>query len=77
MRMLVPSLASLSGLGIWHCRVLWCRSQMRLGSCVAIAVAVAQAGSYSSNSTPSLDLPYAAGVALKKQKRIVYLILHM
>ena len=40
MRMQVPSLASLSGLRIWHCHELWCRSQMRLGSGVAVAVAV-------------------------------------
>ena len=33
-----PSLASLSGLGIWHCLELWCRSQMQLGSHVAVAV---------------------------------------
>ena len=52
MRMRVQSLASLSGLGIWCCHELWFSSQMRLGSC--IAVAVAQAGSCSSNSTPSL-----------------------
>ena len=37
----VQSLASLSGLRIWCCRELWCRSQMGLGSCVAVAVAAA------------------------------------
>ena len=26
---------------IWHCCELWCRSQMRLGSGIAVAVAVA------------------------------------
>ena len=30
MRMQVRSLASLSGLRIWHCRDLWCRSRMWL-----------------------------------------------
>ena len=35
----VRSLASLSGLRIWHCRELWCRLQTRLGSCMAVAVA--------------------------------------
>ena len=35
----VRSLASLSGLRIWHCRELWCRSKMRPGSGVAVAVA--------------------------------------
>ena len=40
MRSRVPSLvASLGGLGIWRCRELWCRSQTRLGSVVAGAVA--------------------------------------
>ena len=38
MRMWVWSLVLLSGLRIWHCRELWCRSQTRLGSCVAVAV---------------------------------------
>ena len=47
MRLRVPSLASLSGLRIWCCRELWCRSQMRLGSHMAVAVAVA--GGYSSD----------------------------
>ena len=32
-------LASLSGLRIWHCRKLWCRSQTWLRSQVAVAVA--------------------------------------
>ena len=48
----VQSLALLSGLRIWHCCELWRRSQMLLGS--HIAVVLAQAGSNSSNSTPSL-----------------------
>ena len=39
MRFLVRSLASLSGLRIRHCRDLWCRSQMWLGSGVAVAMA--------------------------------------
>ena len=30
--------AWLSGLRIWRCHELWCRSQMRLGSRVAVAV---------------------------------------
>ena len=30
MKMWVRSLASLSGLRIWHCRELWCRWQMQL-----------------------------------------------
>ena len=52
MRLQVPSLALLSGLRIWHCHELWCRLQMRLR--FHVAVALVQAGSYSSDSTPSL-----------------------
>ena len=47
MRMQVQSLASLSGLRI---RELWCRSRTWLGA--GVAVAVVQAGSYSSDLTP-------------------------
>ena len=39
MRLWVSSLASLSGLRIQHCCELWCRSQMWLGSDVAVVVA--------------------------------------
>ena len=52
MRIRDQSLALISGLRIWHCCEQWCRSQMRLRS--RVAVAVAQAGSRSSDSTPSL-----------------------
>ena len=52
MKTRVQSLASLSGLRIWRCLELWSRSQTQLGS--QVTVAVAQASSYSSNSTPSL-----------------------
>ena len=38
MRMRVLSLASFSGLRIWNCHELWCMSQMRLASQVAMAV---------------------------------------
>ena len=51
-RMRVRSRSSLSELGIPCCRELRCRSQMQLRSCAAVALV--QAGSYSSNSTPSL-----------------------
>ena len=47
---LIPGLAR--GFRIQRCHELWCRLQMRLGSCVAVAVA--WAGSYSSDWTPSL-----------------------
>ena len=46
---------------------LWCRSQMRLGS--GVAVAVPQAGSCSSDSTPSLGTSICHGAALKSKKR--------
>ena len=36
-RLWAQSLASLSGLRIWCCRELWCRSKMRLGSGFAVA----------------------------------------
>ena len=38
MRLWVQSLASFSGLRIWHCHELWCRSQMQLRSRVAVAM---------------------------------------
>ena len=38
MRLWVRSLTSLSGLGIWHCHELWCRSQTWLRSGIAVAV---------------------------------------
>ena len=76
MRIRVRSLASLSRLGIWHCRELWYRSQMQLGSRVAVAVA----GSYSSNSTPSLGTSICRGSdprkwqkdGKKKKRRDIY-----
>ena len=64
--MQVWSLVSLTGLGIQHCRELWCRSQMQLGSCVAVAVV--QAGSCSSNLTPILGTSTCfLGAALKSK----------
>ena len=52
MRMWVLSLASLSGLRIQHCCELWYGLQRQLGS--GVAVALAWAGRYSSDLTPSL-----------------------
>jgi len=54
----------LSGLRIWCCHELWCRSQTCFGS--GVAVAVVQAGNYISNSTPSLG---TSRCDPKKQKR--------
>ena len=63
MRLQVQSLASLSGLGIWHCRELWCRLQTWLGSGVAVA------GSCSSNLTPGLGTSMCHGRGPKKKKK--------
>ena len=68
MRTQVRSLASLSGLRIRRGRELRCRSQMRLGS--RVAVAVVQASSCSSLIQPlAWEPPYAACVALKSKKK--------
>ena len=67
MRIRVPSLASLSGLRIWHLCELQCRLQTWLTS--AVAVAVAQAGSCSSDSTPSLGTSICCGWGPKKTKK--------
>ena len=58
MWMRVQSLALISVLRIQHCHELCCRSQMQLGSHIAMAVA----SSCSSNSTPS-----TTGAALKRK----------
>ena len=67
MRMQVRSLASLSGLRIQRCQELWCRSQMRLRS--GVAMAVAQASSCSSNQTPGLRTFICQGCGPQKKKR--------
>ena len=58
----------ISGLAQWvkHCCELWCGSQTLLRS--GIAVAVAQAGGYSSNCTPSLGTSICCGCGPKKKK---------
>ena len=66
MRLRVRSLASRSGLRIQRCRELWCRSQTRLRSCVAVAVV--WAGGYRSNWTPSLGTSICLGCGPKKTK---------
>ena len=67
MRMQVLLLASLSGLRIRRCHELWCRSQMQLGS--GVAVAVAWAGGYSSDWTPSLETSICHECGPKKTKK--------
>ena len=72
MRMRVRSLASLSGLKIWHCHKLRCMSQTWLGS--GFAVAEAKASSCSSDSTPSLGTSICHGCGSKKTKIIIAII---
>ena len=67
MRMWVRSLASLTGLGIYHCSDLWCRLQMRLRS--GVAVTVVKASSCSSDSTPSLGTSICCGKKNQKKKK--------
>ena len=67
MRLRVRSLDSLSGLRIRHCQELWCRSKMQLWS--SVAVAVVEAGSYGSDSTPSLGTSICHRCGPKEQKK--------
>ena len=64
---MVWSLAPLSGLRIWRCHKLWCRSWMWLGS--GIDVAAAQASSCSSDSTPCLGTSICRKCGPKKQEK--------
>ena len=59
---LIPGLSQRSG--IRNCHELWCRWQRRLGSLLAVAVAVA--GSCSSDLTPSLAASIGRGCGLKR-----------
>ena len=61
MRMWVWSLALRGGLRIQRCYKLWCRSQLGLGSCIAVAAAPIWLLAW--------ELPYASSVALKKPKK--------
>ena len=70
MRTQVQSLASFTGLMIWHCRELWHRSQMQLRS--GVALAVVEAGGYSSDSTPSLETSICLRYSLKKTKKKLF-----
>ena len=67
MRMQVWSLALFSGLRIQCYCELWCRWQMQLGSW--IAVTVAKASGYSSDSALSLGTSICRGWGPKKTKR--------
>ena len=65
--MRVQSPAVLGGLGIQRCPELWCRSQMQLGS--GVAVALAQASSCSSDLTTSLGTSIYRGCGPEKTKK--------
>ena len=65
MRTLVQSLASLSGLTIQRCCELWCRLQICLRS--GVAVAMTQAGGYSSDLTLGLGTYICHGCGPKKK----------
>jgi len=74
MRMWVPSLASLSGLRIWCCHELWCRSQTWLRLHIPLwlwrrPVATAPIGPL------AWEPPYATGAALKIQKDQIIIII--
>ena len=71
MRLCVPSLASLSGVRIQHCLELWCRSQILLGSHIAVVVVLAV--SCTSDSNPSLGTSICWCDSKKKSKKIVNL----
>ena len=62
---LIPGLSQRSG--IRNCHELWCRWQRRLGSLLAVAVAVA--GSCSSDLTPSLRTYMCHRYSPEKQKK--------
>ena len=66
----VRSLALLGGTGIWHCREMWGRSKMWLG--FHVAVAVAQAGSCSSDSTPSPGTSIGCRYGSKEKKKKLF-----
>ena len=69
MRTGVRTLASLSGLRIRHCSELWCGSQTRLTSRIAVAVAVAVVGSCSSDSIPNMGISTCCTCSPKKVKK--------
>ena len=67
MRTWFRPVASLSGSRIQCCHELWCRSQTQLRS--GIALAVAQVGSCSSDSTPSLGISTCCRCSPKKNRQ--------
>ena len=70
MRTWVRSLALFSGLRIWHCHKLQCRSQSQLRSQVVVAMTQAAVAPV---QPPAWELPYATGAPLKRQKKTYYI----
>ena len=66
MRLRVRSLASLSGLRIWCCHELWCRSKTWLLSCIAVAVGWQLLAPI---RPLAWEPPYAVSAALEKTKK--------
>ena len=64
---------SIPGLAQWLrircCCELWCRSQMRLRSRIAMAVAMTILAAAVLSQSPAWERPYAPGMALKKKKK--------
>ena len=76
MRMWVRSLASLSGLRIWHCHELWCRSQMRRSSDLALMWLWCRPAAVVPIWPLAWELPYAMGAALKKQEKKISIAMY-
>ena len=70
MRLWVRSLTLLSGLKIQHCRELWYRSQTQLGSLEPMLLFLwCRLAAIAPIRPLAWEPPYAAGVALKSQKK--------
>ena len=67
MRMQVWSLASLSGLRIWHCHELWCRSQLQLD--LMLLQLWQKLAAVTLIGHLSWESPYATGGPKKKAKK--------
>ena len=72
MRMWVRSLALLSGLRIWRCCKLWCRSQMWLWSGIAVAVVYADRCSSDLTPSPGISIWLRCGPKIKKVATWIY-----
>ena len=76
MRLRVRHLALLSGLRIWCCHELWCRSQTPLGPRIAVAMAVVRASGCRSDSNLSPGTSMCCRCTPKKRgKKSITLVL--